>query len=176
MRKTPQTPDLIQIIEKLQRRTQIDPATLDIQVDKGAYPWKVQVKGVRQVVGDSGSGETFELGFELVRASREEQLEGLLVWAIRAKGDPIETVLAAASGQGGRCHELDSALPLAGDPSPRGCRQRRMVLPRPVSSLRGARCLADRACVVGRGSVSLLLTVLGSAPPEKGPSPSIGRP
>jgi hypothetical protein len=102
VRGTPQTPGLVQVIETLHRRTQIDPATLDIQVDKGPYPWKVQVKGVRQVVGDQGPGETFELGLELVRASREEQLEGLLVWAIRAKGDPIETVLAAASAQGGR--------------------------------------------------------------------------
>src|SRR5574340_204006 len=52
VRGTPQTPGLVQVIEKLHRRTQIDPATLDIQVDKGPYPWKVQVKGVRQVVGD----------------------------------------------------------------------------------------------------------------------------
>jgi hypothetical protein len=102
VRGTPQTPGLVQVIEKLHRRTQIDPANLDIQVDKAAYPWKVQVKGVRQVVGDSGPGETFELSLELVRASREEQLEGLLVWAIRAKGDPIETVLAAATAQGGQ--------------------------------------------------------------------------
>jgi hypothetical protein len=38
----------------------------------------------------------------LVRASREEQLEGLLVWGIRAKGEPIDTVLAAVSAEGGR--------------------------------------------------------------------------
>ena len=101
VRGTPQSPGLITVIEKLHRRTQIDPATLDIHVDKGPYPWKVQVKGVRQVVGDSGPGESFELALDLVRASRDEQLEGLLVWAIRAKGDPIETVLAAV-GEGGR--------------------------------------------------------------------------
>ena len=93
---------IITVIEKLQRRTQIDPATLEIQVDKRPYPWKVKVKGMRQVVGDSGPGETFELDLDLVRASREERLEGLLVWAIQAKGDPIDTVLAAVGAQGGR--------------------------------------------------------------------------
>ena len=102
VRGTPQSPGLIQVIEKLHRRTQIDPATLEIHVDKGPYPWKVQIKGVRQVVGDQTPGETFELALDLVRASREEQLEGLLVWAIRAKGDPIETVLAAVSAEGSR--------------------------------------------------------------------------
>lgn len=102
VRGTPQSPGLIQVIEKLHRRTQIDPATLEIHVDKGSYPWKVQIKGVRQVVGDQTPGETFELALDIVRASREEQLEGLLVWAIRAKGDPIETVLAAVGAEGSR--------------------------------------------------------------------------
>ena len=102
VRGTDERPGLISVIEKLKRRTQIDPATLEIQVDKRPYPWKVQVKGTRQVVGESGPGETFELALELVRASREERLEGLLVWAIQAKGDPIDTVLAAAAAEGGR--------------------------------------------------------------------------
>ena len=79
----------------------IDHGSLEIQVDKRSYPWKVQVKGVRQIVGETGSGETFELALELVRASREEHLEGLLVWGIRAKGDPIDSVLASATAQGG---------------------------------------------------------------------------
>jgi len=102
VRGTATTPGIITVIEKLKRRTQIDPATLDIQADKRPYPWKVKVKGVRQVVGDTGPGETFELELDLVRASREEHLEGLLVWAIRAKGDPIDTVLASAGSEGGR--------------------------------------------------------------------------
>jgi hypothetical protein len=102
VRGTAATPGVITVIEKLKRRTQIDPATLEIQADKRPYPWKVSVKGVRQVVGDPEPGESFELDLELVRASREEHLEGLLVWAIRAKGDPIDTVLAAANAEGGR--------------------------------------------------------------------------
>jgi hypothetical protein len=102
VRATAATPGVIMVIEKLKRRTQIDPATLEIQADKRPYPWKVSVKGVRQVVGDPGPGESFELDLELVRASREEHLEGLLVWAIRAKGDPIDTVLAAVNAEGGR--------------------------------------------------------------------------
>jgi hypothetical protein len=102
VRGTPGTQGIVQVIEKLQRRTQIDPATLEIQVDKRPYPWKVNVKGNRQVVGDKGSGESFELDLDLVRASRDERLEGLLVWGIRAKGDPIDTVLASAGVEGGR--------------------------------------------------------------------------
>ena len=102
VRGTPGTQGIVTVIEKLQRRTQVDPATLEIQVDKRPYPWKVTVKGVRQLVGDPGPGEGFELDFDLVRASRDERLEGLLVWAIRAKGDPIDTVLASAGIEGGR--------------------------------------------------------------------------
>jgi hypothetical protein len=102
VRGTPETPGVITVIEKLHRRTQIDPATLEIQVDKGPYPWKVRVKGFRQVVGEAGPGESFDLELDLVRASREEQLEGLLIWGIRAKGDPIDTVLASASADTGR--------------------------------------------------------------------------
>ena len=94
VRGTSEGPGVVKVIEKLRRRTQIDPATLDIQVDKRPYPWKVKVKGTRQIVGESGPGESFELELDLVRASREENLEGLLVWSIRAKGDPIDTVLA----------------------------------------------------------------------------------
>lgn len=102
VRGTPDAPGVISVIEKLQRRTQVDPATLDIHVDKRPYPWKVKVKGVRQVVGETGPGEGFELDLDLVRASREEHLEGLLVWSIRAKGDPIDTALAASGAEGGR--------------------------------------------------------------------------
>jgi len=104
VRGTPGTTQgIVPVIEKLQRRTQIDPATLEIQVDKRPYPWKVNVKGVRQVVGDKGGpGEGFELDMDLVRTSRDEHLEGLLVWAIRAKGDPIDTVLASVGAAGGR--------------------------------------------------------------------------
>jgi hypothetical protein len=60
------------------------------------------VKGFRQIVGDSGPGESFELELDLVRASRDERLEGLLIWGIRAKGDPIDTVLASVAAEGGR--------------------------------------------------------------------------
>ena len=96
------TQGIVTVIEKLQRRTQIDPATLEISVDKRPYPWKVNVKGLRQVVGDKASGEGFELDMDLVRTSRDEHLEGLLVWALRAKGDPLETVLASVGAEGGR--------------------------------------------------------------------------
>jgi hypothetical protein len=103
VRGTAETPGLVPVIEKLKRRTQIDPTALEIVVDKKPYPWKVQVKGLRQVVGETTApGEAFELDIDLVRASRDEHLEGLLVWGIRAKGDPIESVLASAGIDGGR--------------------------------------------------------------------------
>jgi hypothetical protein len=103
VRGSAETPGLVPVIEKLKRRTQIDPTALEIVVDKKPYPWKVQVKGLRQVVGEtSAPGEAFELDIDLVRASRDEHLEGLLVWGIRAKGDPIESVLASAGIDGGR--------------------------------------------------------------------------
>ena len=60
------------------------------------------MKGSRQVVGEAGAGEAFELDLEIVRASREEHVRGLLVWNIRAKGDPIEAALAASSPAGGQ--------------------------------------------------------------------------
>src|SRR5262249_59443674 len=61
VRGTPGTQGIVNVIEKLQRRTQIDPGTLEIQVDKRPYPWKVNVKGVRPVVGGHGSGERVQL-------------------------------------------------------------------------------------------------------------------
>jgi hypothetical protein len=100
VRGSPNRPGLVPVIEKLQRRTQIDPAALEIDVDKRSYPWKAKVKGTRQIVGETGTGETFEVEMDLVRASRDERLEGLLVWAIRAKGDPVERALAASNAAG----------------------------------------------------------------------------
>ena len=103
VRGTSTTPGLITVIEKLQRRTQVDPSGLQIEVDKRPYPWKVKVQGVRQIVGeDPSAAQKFELELDLVRASRDEHLEGLLVWGIRAKGDPIESVLASKTAEGGR--------------------------------------------------------------------------
>ncbi len=102
VRGSAERPGLIPVIEKLQRRTQVDPATLTVDVDKRPYPWKVHVKGVRQRVGDNGPGETFDLDLDLVRTSRDEHIEGLLVWGIRAKGEPIDTVLASVGSEGGR--------------------------------------------------------------------------
>src|SRR5574340_501815 len=67
-------PGLIPVIEQLHRRTQVDPASLTVEVDKRPYPWKVHAKGIRQRVGDSGPGEAFDLDLDLVRASRDEHI------------------------------------------------------------------------------------------------------
>ena len=87
-------------------------------VDKRPYPWRVNVKGKRQIVGEEGSGEAFELDMELVRASREEHLAGLLVWGLRAKGDPkfrFPQGMGVGMGTAGRriCHHAGPDLPRA---------------------------------------------------------------
>jgi hypothetical protein len=93
-RGTPERPGAIQVVESLGRRTQVDPASLEISIDKKAYPWRVKVAGVRQIVGQGDdANEKFELDLELVRASRNQVIEGLLVYRIQAKGDPVEAAL-----------------------------------------------------------------------------------
>ena len=83
-------PGAVQVVQSLKRRTQVDPATLEVSVDKRPYPWRVVVHGVRQVVGQGvAANEKFEVHLELVRASRNEIVEGLLVHGMRTKGDPL---------------------------------------------------------------------------------------
>jgi hypothetical protein len=80
----------IKIIESLRRRTQIDPSSLEVQINKKDYPWQVQINGVRQTVGDvSTQAQPFSVQLELVRASREEILEGMLVWALHSGGASV---------------------------------------------------------------------------------------
>ena len=49
-------PGLVSVIESLKRRTQIDPGSLEVKVDKRSYPWRAVVKGARQVVGQPPEG------------------------------------------------------------------------------------------------------------------------
>ena len=91
---TKEQPGVLRVIEGLQRRAQIDPAQLEIQVDKSMYPWRARVKGVRQIVGSEAPPQAFQLELELVRATREEVLEGLLVYRING-GAPVGAPLAA---------------------------------------------------------------------------------
>jgi hypothetical protein len=63
---------------------------LEISVDKRPYPWRVGVRGARQIVGQGAdSNEKFEMDLELVRASRNQVVEGLLVYGMVTKGDPL---------------------------------------------------------------------------------------
>jgi hypothetical protein len=85
-------PGTIQIIQALKRRTQIDPSSLELRIDKTNYPWRVEVKGARQIVGESvadSQPQSFSMDVELVRAPREEVLEGVLVWAVKSRGDAV---------------------------------------------------------------------------------------
>jgi hypothetical protein len=84
-RGTQDRPGIIRTIEALKRRTQIDIS--EVQVEKQSYPWHAVVRGLQQVVGQPEASQRFELQLDLVRTSRDELIEGLLVSGIRAKGD-----------------------------------------------------------------------------------------
>ena len=84
----------IAILEGLKRRTQIDPSTLEIAVDRKSYPWRANVKGRRQIVGaDDAAGQVFELDLELFRASRNDVVEGLVVSAVQPRGEAMATAV-----------------------------------------------------------------------------------
>lgn len=88
-------PGIAAVVESLKRRTQVDPPSLDVKVDKHTYPWRAVVRGRRQVVGEPpDAAQPFELELDLVRTSRDELIEGLLVWGIRAKGDALDVGLS----------------------------------------------------------------------------------
>lgn len=81
MKGTPGHPGLLAQLEAVQRRTEIDPNRLEVRVDTRPYPWVAEVQGVRKVVG--GDAQPFGLIVKLVRAPREEIIEGLLVQSVR---------------------------------------------------------------------------------------------
>lgn len=94
MRGTKDRPGAIAILEGLKRRTQIDPASLQIAVDKKTYPWRVNVKGTRQIVGsDDAASQPFEIDLELFRASRNDVIEGLVVAAVQPRGEATTTAV-----------------------------------------------------------------------------------
>lgn len=88
-------PGVIPMIEGLQRRTQIDPGRLEITIDKSRYPWTASVKGERQIVGQDET-EKFSLALDLLRASRNEVIAGVVVAGVRPS-DPGLGATAAAT-------------------------------------------------------------------------------
>lgn len=85
----------VPLVEGLKRRTEIPAETLEVSVDKKAFPWRASVKGVRHVAaGDSTDArqETVSLDVELVRSERTlENPFGLLVWQVFARTDDVST-------------------------------------------------------------------------------------
>lgn len=79
-------PSLVKTVEALKQRAEVEVS--EVRVDKQSYPWQARVLGVRKTVGE-GPGERFELDLELVRTSRDELVEGLLVWGIQARGEAL---------------------------------------------------------------------------------------
>lgn len=88
-------PGLLAQLEAVKRRTEIDPNDLQVRVDTQQYPWVAEVRGVRKIVGASDV-QHFGLVVKLVRAPREQVLEGVLVQGVR----DVEVVPTAAE-QGG---------------------------------------------------------------------------
>lgn len=88
-------PGVIPLIEGLKRRTQVDPTKLEIAIDKGRYPWTASVKGERQIVGQD-EPEKFSVDLELLRASRNEIIAGVVVAGVRPS-DPGLGATAAAT-------------------------------------------------------------------------------
>ena len=84
------TPNLIERIETMKRRMEVQ--VREVEVDKQSYPWRAKVKGVQRVVGEP-EGRAFELDLDLVRTSRNELVEGLLVLGLRASGDALVLAL-----------------------------------------------------------------------------------
>lgn len=85
---------LIATLEPLRRRTHVDPARVEIELDKTRYPVTARVKGVRQVLGNRPEEQPFQFTLELVRASRREVLTGLLVYRIHADGEGLPNVVS----------------------------------------------------------------------------------
>lgn len=90
----------IAIIESLHRRTDIEPSTLNIDVNKTEYPWKVVIEGERRILRESGPTEKqpFKLHLGLVRGRRSVEFpEGLLIWEARTEGAALTAPVAPAS-------------------------------------------------------------------------------
>ena len=83
MRGTAEQAGLLAQLEAVQRRTEIDPNQLAVEIDRQVYPWTARVKGERRVVGAQTDVQPFALEVKLVRAPREQVLEGLLVQEVR---------------------------------------------------------------------------------------------
>lgn len=94
MRGTRERPGVIPLIEGLKRRTQIDPSRLEITINKSRYPWTASVKGERQIVGQEET-EKFSLELELLRASRNEIIAGVVVAGVRPSDPGLGSAAAA---------------------------------------------------------------------------------
>jgi hypothetical protein len=94
MRGTTERPGLVAHIQALKRRTEIEPNALDVRVNTRAYPWAVEVRGVRKIVGRDDP-QPFGLSIKLVRAPREQVLEGMLVQEV----SDFEVVVPEAGGE-----------------------------------------------------------------------------
>lgn len=94
MRGSRERPGAISVLESLKRRTQIDAGALQIAIDKKSYPWRVNVKGARQIVGTADAvSQPFEIDLELLRASRNEVIQGLIVAGVRPRGETSQAAI-----------------------------------------------------------------------------------
>ncbi len=84
MRGSPEAPGLVAQLEAVRRRTEIDPNQLSVEFDRQVYPWLARVRGERRVLREGQTEvQPFALDLRLVRAPREQVLEGLLIQEVR---------------------------------------------------------------------------------------------
>jgi hypothetical protein len=84
MKGTPEEPGLVAQLQAVGRRTEIDPNQLTVEIDRQVYPWLARVRGERRVLRERQTEtQPFALDIRLVRAPREQVLEGLLVQEVR---------------------------------------------------------------------------------------------
>jgi hypothetical protein len=83
---TPEEPGALAVVERLKQRTEIPRDSLEVTVDKRAWPWRIEVKGVRKVLGKEGLDQKWQLQLQVVRTSRRVLPEGLVVVDLRSGG------------------------------------------------------------------------------------------
>jgi hypothetical protein len=77
------------VIESLKRRTHIPLESMEVSVDKRPWPWRIEIKGERRVVGDENNVMQWKLQLKVVKASRRLLPSGLLVYDVEADGRPV---------------------------------------------------------------------------------------
>lgn len=86
---TPERAGAAAVIETLKRRTHIPLESMEVTVNKRDWPWRIEIKGQRQVVGQEDRPTEWRLVLKVLKASRRLLPAGLLVHEIESDGRPV---------------------------------------------------------------------------------------